>query len=249
VSVSVANGTPSTVSRPLRLERASRTEARQLASGSIRAVVGTDDPLYAAGIAHALEQAGGEVVASADNADDLERKIRAYHPDVAVVDIDAGPSLIDDDWLQAARNVRSIAPFMPVLILSQVPDEQYALAVLGSQPRGFGYLLKARIGDLEDFTASVHRVAQGGSAIDPAVIARLAGRRRTHDPVDDLTKRERQVLALIAEGRSNRFIASELVVTVAAVERHITSIFAKLGVWSDPADHRRVLAVLRYLGR
>jgi DNA-binding NarL/FixJ family response regulator len=216
---------------------------------SIRVVVGTDEPLYAAGIAHVLGHAGGEVVASADNADDLERKIRAYGPDVAVVDIDVGPRLTHDNWLQAACNVRSIAPLVPVLILSRLPEEQYALAVLGSEPRGFGYLLKARIGDLEDFTASVHRVARGGSAIDPAVIAQLAARRRTQDPLDDLTKRERQVLALMAQGRSNGFVASELVVTVAAVERHITSIFAKLSLWSDPADHRRVLAVLRYVSR
>jgi DNA-binding NarL/FixJ family response regulator len=137
---------------------------------------------------------------------------------------------------------------MAVLILTQLPEERCALAVLDDQPAGFGYLVKARIRDVEDFTESVRRVARGGSAIDPVVVARLAGARSTRDPVDELTNRERQVLALMAEGRSNRFIATQFVVTVSAVERHITSMFAKLGLRSNSADHRRVLAVLQYLG-
>jgi DNA-binding NarL/FixJ family response regulator len=196
-----------------------------------------------------LRQAGVEVVASANNADELARKARAYHPDVVVLDTDMPPSLSDDEWAQVVRNIRSIDPRMAILILSQLPKEQYALAVLGDQPQRFGYLVKERIRDTEDFTASVRRVARGGTAIDPAVLSLLAGGQRKRDPIDDLTNRERQVLALMAEGRSNRDIANQLVVTTPAVERHITGIFAKLDLRPNAADHRRVLAVLRYLSR
>ena len=186
-------------------------------------------------------------MASASNVDDLARKARAYHPDVAIVDIDMPPILSDQDRVQTARSIRSIDPRMAVLILTQLPEERCALAVLDDQPAGFGYLVKARIRDVEDFTDSVRRVARGGSAIDPVVVARLAGARSSRDPVDELTNRERQVLELMAEGRSNRSSPPSSV-TVSAVERHITSAFAKLGLRSNPADHRRVLAVLRYLG-
>ncbi|HEY1593745.1 MAG TPA: response regulator transcription factor, partial [Solirubrobacteraceae bacterium] len=182
-------------------------------------------------------------------ADDLSRKARAYHPDVAVVDIDMPLAGGDGDCVEAARRIRALDPRTAVMALSRRADERYALAVLGEQPEGFGYLLKTRIRDVEDFTASVRRVAAGGSAIDPRVVSRLAGRHENPDPIGDLTARERQVLALIAEGRSNSSIASGLVVTIAAVERHITSIFGKLGLPPDRDDHRRVLAVLRYLGR
>jgi DNA-binding NarL/FixJ family response regulator len=244
--VSVASRT--FASRPLRLDQPPGTDAPRVASSCLRVVLGAEDPLYRAGIAYVLGQAEVDVVASASNADDLARKARAYHPDVAIVDIDMPPILSDDDRVQAARSIRSIDPRMAVLILTQFPEERCALAVLDDQPAGFGYLVKARIRDVEDFTDSVRRVARGGSAIDPVVVARLAGARSSRDPVDELTNRERQVLARMAEGRSNRFIATELFVTVSAVERHITSMFAKLGLRSNPADHRRVLAVLRYLG-
>jgi DNA-binding NarL/FixJ family response regulator len=243
--VSVASR--SFASRPLRLDQPPATDAPRVASSCLRVVLGAEDPLYRAGIAHVLGQAEVDVVASASNADDLARKARAYHPDVAIVDIDM-PPILSDDRVEAARSIRSIDPRMAVLILTQLPEERCALAVLDDQPAGFGYLVKARIRDVEDFTESVRGVARGASAIDPVVVSRLAGARRTRDPVDELTQRERQVLALMAEGRSNRFIATELVVTASAVERHITSIFAKLGLRSNPADHRRVLAVLRYLG-
>jgi DNA-binding NarL/FixJ family response regulator len=196
-----------------------------------------------------LGQAGIEVVASANNADELARKTRAYHPDVVVLDLDMPPSLSDDEQARVVRDIRSIDPRMAILILSQLPKEQHALSLLGDQPQGFGYLVKDRIRNTEDFTASVRRVARGGTAIDPAVLSRLAGGQRTRDPTDDLTNRERQVLALMAEGRSNRCIANELAVTAPAVERHITRIFTKLDLRPDPADHRRVLAVLRYLSR
>jgi DNA-binding NarL/FixJ family response regulator len=195
-----------------------------------------------------LRTAGLDVVATASNADDMARKTRTYRPDVALVDIEMPPSLSDDDRVEAARNIRSIDPRIAVVVLSEVAEERYAQAVLGDQPEGFGYLVKASITDAEDFTASVRRVAHGGTAIDPVVVARLAGCPRNHDPIDDLTERGRQVLAVLSEGRSNRFIASELGITIATVERHITNVFATLGLRPDPADHRRVLAAVRYLG-
>jgi DNA-binding NarL/FixJ family response regulator len=191
--------------------------------------------------------AGLEVVATAGNADDLARKTRAHHPEIAVVDADMAPCSDGVTCVQAARELRSIEPGLAILILSQSADDRQVLEAMDDRPSGFGYLLKARIGDFEDFAASVRRIARGGTAIDPMVVGRLAARQRQHDPLDELTPRELQVLELIAEGRSNRFIAEELVVTVAAVERHITSIFAKLGLSSNSVDHRRVLAALRYL--
>ena len=244
--VSVASRT--STSRPLRLDQPPGIDPPRVASSCLRVVLGTEDPLYRAGIASVLGQAEVELVASASNVDDLARKARAYHPDVAIVDIDMPPILSDDDRVEAARSIRSIDPRMAVLILTELPQEQCALALLDDQPAGFGYLIKARIRAVEDFTESVRRVARGGSAIDPVVVGRLAGARPSRDPVDGLTNRERQVLTLMAEGRSNQFIATELVVTVSAVERHITSMFAKLGLRSNSADHRRVLAVLQYLG-
>jgi DNA-binding NarL/FixJ family response regulator len=244
--VSVASRT--SASRPLRLDQPPHTEAPRAASACLRVVFGAEDPLYRAGIAHVLGEAEVDVVASASNVDDLARKARAYHPDMVIVDIDMPPILSVDDRVEAARSIRAIDPRMAVLILTQLPEERCALALLDDQPAGFGYLVKTRIRDVEDFTESVRRVARGGSAIDPVVVSRLAGARSTRDPVDELTNRERQVLVLMAEGRSNGFIAAEFVVTVSAVERHITNLFAKLGLLSNPADHRRVLAVLQYLG-
>lgn len=219
-------------------------------SGSaIRAVVGSGEPLYRAGITCVLERAGVDVVAAAGNGDDVSRKARAYHPDVAIVDIDMPLTRGDGDCVEAAQRIRALDPRTAVIALSRRADEQCALAVLGDQAEGFGYLLKTRIRDVEDFTASVRRVAEGGSAIDPIVVSRLAARHEDSDPIGELTTRERQVLALMAEGRSNRSIATGLVVTIAAVERHITSIFAKLDLPPSQDDHRRVLAVLRYIGR
>ena len=210
-------------------------------------MVGEDDPLYEAGIAHVLCDAGVEVVASAGDADDLARKVRAHSPDVVVMDIDMPPSTSGEKRVAAAREIRSIDPRMAVLILAERAEERQVQEALGDQPEGFGYLLKARISDAEDFTASLRRVARGGTAIDPKLVSLLAGRGRTEDPVERLSNRERQVLALMAAGRSNRCIADELVVTVAAVERHTSNIFAKLDLPPNRDDHRRVLAVLRYL--
>jgi DNA-binding NarL/FixJ family response regulator len=213
----------------------------------IRVVVADDDPIYQAGMAYALQMAGLEVAATASNADDLARKTRAHHAEVAVVDVDMAPCSNGVTCLQAARELRSIEPSLAILILSQSADNGQVLEAMGDRPSGFGYLLKSRIGDLEDFAASVRWIARGGTAIDPVVVGRLAARDRPGDPLDELTPRELEVLELIAEGRSNRFIAEALVVTVAAVERHITSIFAKLCLSSNSGDHRRVLATLRYL--
>jgi DNA-binding NarL/FixJ family response regulator len=218
-------------------------------SSPTRVVVGVDDPLYRAGIAHALRQAGMEVVASAGDSENLARKTRAYHPDVTVVDLDLPPNVIDKDRIDAARQIRSINPEMAVLVLARSGEEQHVSVLLAEGPEGLGFLVKAHIRDAEDFTTSVQRIVRGGTALDPGVVSALAGRRAATDPIDELTRRERTVLALMAQGRSNRFIATELVVTVSAVERHITSIFAKLDLQTNAAKHRRVLAVLRYLGR
>jgi DNA-binding NarL/FixJ family response regulator len=217
------------------------------AGDPIRVIVAGDEPIYQVGITYVLQMGGLEVVATVSNADDLARKTRAHHPEVAVVDADMAPCSNGDTCAQAARKLRSIEPRLAILILSQSADDHQALEAMGDRPSGFGYLLKPRIGDLEDFAASVRRIAHGGTMLDPTVLGRLAGRRRVHDPLDELTPRELEVLQLIAEGRSNRFIAEELVVTVAAVERHITSIFVKLRLPSSGAGHRRVLATLRYL--
>jgi DNA-binding NarL/FixJ family response regulator len=196
-----------------------------------------------------LREASIDVVAAASNAADLVRKARAYHPDLAIVDRDLEPSPGDPDAAEAVRRLRLIDPPVAVLILSKHADERYVLDVVGDRPQGFGFLVTGRLRDVEDFTASVQRVARGGTAIDPVVISRLVGDRPTDDSLEDLTARERQVLALMAQGRSNPSIARQLVVTIPAVERHITSIFAKLGLRQATDDHRRVLAVIQFLRR
>jgi DNA-binding NarL/FixJ family response regulator len=213
-----------------------------------RVVVAAGEPIYRAGIAHVLERSGAEIAAGADTPCDLIRRLRAHRPDVAVVDMDLWPDVSETDRTEALREIRAIDPHLSLLILSELPKLQYVL-VADDRPDGFGYLLKASLNDVDELTASVRRVAQGGVAIDPLILARLAGRRRRRDPFDSLTDREKQVLDLIAEGRSNRSIAARLHVEVTTVERHITSIFGKLDLHSDGAGHRRVLAVLRYLDR
>jgi DNA-binding NarL/FixJ family response regulator len=221
---------------------------RASAMTPIRAVVGEDDPLYLAGIVSVLEQATVQVVARAANLEDLLRKARAHRPDLAVLDIEVPPGLRSEDCVKAVTALRAIDPRMSMLVLAPEPDERCAVAILGDRPEGVGLLAKSGIRDVEDFTSSVHRVARGGTAIDPQVAARLAGRRPSRDPLDELTAREREVLSLIATGLSNRLIAAELVVTLAAIERHITSIFSKLELRRDGDHHPRVLAALRYLG-
>jgi DNA-binding NarL/FixJ family response regulator len=216
-------------------------------SQRIRIVVESTDPLRRTGITHALREARIDVVAAASDAADLVRKARAHRPDLAVIDCHMKPGPGEPDQGETVRNLRSITQAVAVLILSDHADERYVLEAVGDQPQGFGFLVNERIGDIEEFTAAVQRVARGGVTIDPVVISRLAGCRPADDSLEDLTARERQVLGLMAEGRSNQFIAGELVVTTAAIERHITRIFAKLGLRSNGDDHRRVLAILRYV--
>jgi DNA-binding NarL/FixJ family response regulator len=212
----------------------------------IRVIVGEDQPFVREGIVRILEDSGFEVAGTAADARDLVRMADAYHPDVIITDIQMPPDHADDG-LRAALAARAARPAVGVLVLSQFLEDSYAFALVADGAQGVGYLLKEKVGDLRVFTDAVRRVAEGGSVLDPDVVARLVGRKRKASPLDDLTPRERQVLALIAEGRSNVGIAHELVVTVAAVERHVTSIFGKLGLHQSAEEHRRVLAVLKYL--
>ena len=213
---------------------------------TVRVVIADDSVLLREGLSRLLEESGFEVAAQAGDAEDLMRKVGAHHPDVAVVDVRMPPSHTDEG-LQAARRIRSEHPDTAVLVLSQYVEEAYALGLLSDSTERTGYLLKDRVSDVETFTDAVRRVAGGGSALDPEVVALLLGRRRRHDPLESLTAREREVLGLMAEGRSNAAIAETLVVTERAVEKHVTSIFSKLDLPPTVEDHRRVLAVLAYL--
>jgi len=212
----------------------------------IRVLVGEDQPFVREGVVHVLQDGGFDVVGAAADARALVRMASAYRPDVVVADIQMPPDHADDG-LRAALQIRAARPGVGVLVLSQFLEDSYVFDLVADGAQGVGYMLKEKVGDLAMFTDAVRRVAGGGSALDPDVVARLVGRKREASPVDDLTPRERQVLALIAEGRSNAGIARELVVTVAGVERHVTSIFDKLGLHQSPDQHRRVLAVLKFL--
>ena len=193
-----------------------------------------------------LEEAGFEVVAQAGDADELLRKARAHKPDVAIVDVRMPPTNTDDG-LRAAQEIRSELPDTSVLVLSQYVETGYALELLTESAEGVGYLLKDRVAEIDRFTDAVRRVAEGGSALDPEVVSQLLGRSREEDPLEELSPREREVLGLMAEGRTNAAIAEQLVVTERAVEKHVTSIFSKLNLTATAQDHRRVLAVLAYL--
>jgi DNA-binding NarL/FixJ family response regulator len=212
----------------------------------IRVVVGEDQPFVREGIVRVLQDGGFDVVGTTDNADELVRMAAAYGPDVVIADIQMPPDR-SDDGLRAALAIRGARPGAGVLVLSQFLEDRYAFDLVADGAQGVGYLLKEKVGDMGLFTDAVRRVADGGSVLDPDVVARLVGRKRKAGPLDGLTPRERQVLALIAEGRSNAGIAHDLVVTVAAIERHVTGIFDKLGLHASPEEHRRVLAVLTYL--
>jgi DNA-binding NarL/FixJ family response regulator len=212
----------------------------------VRVVLADDSILLREGIARILEEAGFEVVGQAGTAEELLLKVRSYSPDVAVVDIRMPPTHTDEG-LQAAREIREKHPGVAVLVLSQYVEPGYAMDLLAESAEGVGYLLKDRISDVDEFASAVRRVAEGGSALDPAIVSQLVGRRRGTDPIDSLTPREREVLGLMAEGRSNAGIAERLVVTERAVEKHVTNIFGKLRLPAASADHRRVLAVLAYL--
>jgi DNA-binding NarL/FixJ family response regulator len=212
----------------------------------IRVVVGEDQPFVREGLVRVLEEGGFEVAGTAADAPGLARIAETCHPDVIITDIQMPPGQADDG-LRAALAARAAQPAVGVLVLSQFLEDAYAFDLVADGAQGVGYLLKEKVGDMRVFTDAVRRVAEGGSVLDPDVVARLVGRRRKPGPLDGLTPRERQVLGLIAEGRSNVGIAHELVITVAAVERHVTRIFDKLGLHQSAEAHRRVLAVLTYL--
>ena len=212
----------------------------------MRVVLAEDSVLLREGVARILGEAGFEVVGQAGNADELMLKVRSYSPDVAIVDIRMPPTHTDEG-LRAAQEIREKHPTCGVLVLSQYVEAGYAMELLADSAEGVGYLLKDRVSDVNEFADAVRRVGEGGSALDPTIVSQLVGRRRRDDPIDQLTPREREVLGLMAEGRSNSGIAEQLVVTERAVEKHVTSIFSKLRLPAAAEDHRRVLAVLAYL--
>src|SRR5829696_673868 len=212
----------------------------------MRVVVAEDSVLLREGVVRLLQEAGMDVVGQAGDAEDLLRKVRAHKPDVALVDIRMPPTQTDEG-LRAAQQIRERWPDTGVLVLSQYVEPAYAMELLGENAEGVGYLLKDRVSDVDEFAAAVRRVAEGGSALDPAVVSQLVGRRRRDDPLEDLSPREREVLELMAEGRSNQAISERMFITPRAVEKHVTSIFQKLRLPASSEDHRRVLAVLAYL--
>ncbi|HWG56160.1 MAG TPA: response regulator [Gaiellaceae bacterium] len=215
-------------------------------TAAIKVALADDSVLLREGVARLLEETGFAVVSQAGNADDLLRHVAMHAPDVAIVDIRMPPTH-SDEGLRAAQTIRERHPEVGVLVLSQYVEPAYAIELLGASAEGVGYLLKDRVSDVEEFASAVRRVAEGGSALDPAVVDQLVGRRRRDDPLDELTQREREVLELMAQGRSNQAIAERLFVTLRAVEKHVTSIFTKLRLPASTEDHRRVLAVLTYL--
>lgn len=211
-----------------------------------RVLIAEDQALLRAGLEQILSEAGFDVVARTGDAVDLLRKARAHRPDVAIVDVQMPPDNTDDG-LRAAMVIREELPETGVLVLSQFLEVRFALDLVGEDANGVGYLLKDRVVDVDSFIASVRRVAAGGSSMDPEVVARLVGRHRDDDPIETLTAKETEVLGLMAEGMSNLGIAETLSVSTAAVEKHSTRIFRKLGLGSEPTEHRRVLAVLQFL--
>jgi DNA-binding NarL/FixJ family response regulator len=212
----------------------------------MRAVIAEDSLLMREGLSRLLTEAGIDVVGQAGDGEDLVRKVRAHKPDVVITDIRMPPTQTDEG-LRAAKVIRVELPGTGVVVLSQYVEEGYVMDLLEGSAEGVGYLLKDRITDVDGFVAAVHRVADGGSALDPEVVSHMLGRRRREDPLDELTPREREVLSLMAEGYSNSGIAAKLVVTERAVEKHVTNVFSKLGFGSEPDHHRRVLAVLTFV--
>ena len=209
-------------------------------------MIAEDSVLLREGLARLLGDAGFEVVGQCGDADELLLKVRSYPPDVAIVDISLPPTH-NDEGLRAALEIRASHPEVGVLVLSQYVEVGLALKLLQESAEGVGYLLKDRISDVKDFVAAVRRVADGGSALDPTIVSTLLSRRRSDDPLAELTPREREVLELMASGSSNQGIADELVISLRAVEKYVSSIFGKLGLPSTGTESRRVLAVLLYL--
>jgi len=219
---------------------------RGLEHDRIRVVIAEDSVLLREGIVRLLDESGFEVAGQAQDAEDLLRKVGAHRPDIAIIDVRMPPTHTDEG-LRAARRIRGEHPATAVLVLSQYAEEAYALELLSESTESTGYLLKDRIADIGTFTDAVRRVANGGSALDPEVVGLLLGRRRQTDSLAVLTPREREVLGLMAEGRSNAAMAASLVISERAVEKHVTGIFSKLDLPPAPQDHRRVLAVLAFL--
>ena len=212
----------------------------------MRAVIAEDAVLLREGLMRLLEEGGFEVVDCVDNGEALIRSVQAHQPDVCVVDVRMPPTF-NDEGVKAALVIRKQWPDVSILMLSQYVEERYAVDLIAGDSRGIGYLLKDRVADVGEFLESLRRVAMGGAALDPEVVTQLLVRSGKQDPLEQLSPREREVLGLMAEGRTNGLIAEALVVTEGAVEKHVTNIFNKLGL--PPADqaHRRVLTVLRYL--
>jgi DNA-binding NarL/FixJ family response regulator len=212
----------------------------------VRVVVADDSPLLREGVAHVLAENGIDVVAQVGDPTALLRAVEELQPDLAIIDVRMPPTQTDEG-ARAAVEIRARHPHVALLLLSQVIEAQYALTLLSEHPHGFGYLLKDRVLAIDDFLQSVNRVAAGGTAIDPDVVRQLLGRQRAKDPLDELTPREREILALMAEGRSNHGICQKLFLSPKTVESHVHNIFAKLDITAAADDHRRVLAVLAYL--
>jgi DNA-binding NarL/FixJ family response regulator len=212
----------------------------------VRVVIAEDSVLLREGLARVLADGGFEVVAQASNADELKKAVRRFEPDIAIVDIRMPPTQTDEG-ARAALEIRAEQPEVAVLVLSQVIEAAHAMRLFSERPEGFGYLLKDRVLEIDDFLDAVRRVGKGGTAIDPEVIGQLVGRRREGDPLEELTPREREVLELMAQGLSNRGICEKLVVSPKTIETHVNSIFWKLGLMPAPDEHRRVLAVLAFL--
>jgi DNA-binding NarL/FixJ family response regulator len=214
----------------------------------MRVAIAEDGVLLREGLARLLSENGLEVVGLCETAEDLLLKVASYAPDVAIIDIRLPPTH-NDEGLRAALEIRARHPATSVLVLSQYVELGLAMTLLADSAEGVGYLLKDRVSDVQDFVAAVRRVAEGGSAIDPMIVSTLLSKRRSDDPLAQLTPREREVLELMAEGRSNQGIADKLVITLRAVEKYVSSIFGKLGLPSSGSESRRVLAVLLYLRR
>ena len=212
----------------------------------MRVVIAEDSALLREGLARILAEGEFEVLAQTTNAEELKDAVRRKRPDVAVVDVRMPPTHTDEG-ARAAREIRETQPEVGILLLSQIVEAAHAPALFSEHPEGFGYLLKDRVLEIDDFLEAVRRVGRGGTAIDPQVIAQLLGRPREDDPLAELTPREREVLGLMAEGLSNKGICSRLFLSPKTVETHVNSIFLKLRLMPAPDDHRRVLAVLAFL--
>ena len=212
----------------------------------MRVVVADDVMLTREGIVRLLDEAGIEVVAQAEDADELLREVRLKQPDAAIVDIRMPPTHTDEG-LVATQRIRADHPAIGVLVLSQYVEPSYAMRLLEEHPERVGYLLKQRVFDVAVLVDALRRIGDGETVVDPTIVSRLVGRQRRHDPLAELTAREREVLGLVAEGLSNGAIASRLFVTERTVEAHVKQVFLKLGLAIDPESHRRVLAVLAYL--